>query len=85
MRSPWFAEQIDEYVAKHNRFFQLTGFTLDDLNQYAEPLSRLCLSAFSHAHRSTKSAVADMARIEASKQIEAIEGALSAESDRKTA
>lgn len=30
--------EIEEHVAQHNRFFKRTGFTLDDLDVYAESL-----------------------------------------------
>jgi hypothetical protein len=33
--------EIEEHVASTNRFFQLTGLTLDDLNPYARPLARV--------------------------------------------
>lgn len=29
--------EIEEHVAKHNRFFKSSMFTLDDLDVYAEP------------------------------------------------
>jgi hypothetical protein len=31
--------EIEEHVATTNRFFQLSGCTLDDLDVYSEPLS----------------------------------------------
>ena len=30
---------VEQHVAEHNRFFQLTHYTLDDLDVYADPFS----------------------------------------------
>jgi hypothetical protein len=41
--------EIEEHVAKHNRFFQLTHLTLDDLDAYAKPFAALWWAANSES------------------------------------
>lgn len=44
------AYEVEEHVAEHVRFFQLTNLTLDDLNVYAEPFASIIMAANRLAH-----------------------------------
>lgn len=75
--------EIERYVAKHNRFFQLRSFTLDDLKVYAEPMNeaistmqRLAYGAVTH-----KQAMDAMRR--AASQYKAIDDAMGPTADAR--
>ena len=38
--------EIEEHVAQTNRFFKKTGFTLDDMDVYAEPFARVLRAVY---------------------------------------
>lgn len=44
--------QIEQHVAETNEFFQLSGFTLDDLAVYSEPFAAVLKAVYGAASRS---------------------------------
>jgi hypothetical protein len=77
--------EIEEHVLETNRFFQMSGFTLDDLNVYAEPLAAVCRAVRSAANGNATKQDLMTAVWEAARKYRAIDDRLTAVNEQAVA